>query len=101
MARVILMRHATSEWNALGRWTGLTDVSLSKKGREEAKESARYFEDASIDAVYTSTLSRSKETYEIVKKNAIGIWWHKKMRHLMSATMVFMWEKTNGRAGMR
>jgi 2,3-bisphosphoglycerate-dependent phosphoglycerate mutase len=62
------MRHATSEWNALGKWTGLTDVPLSEKGRAEAKEACKNLKDLTPFVVYTSTLSRAKETYEIVKK---------------------------------
>ena len=38
MANLILVRHGESEWNKLGLWTGWTDIGLSKKGIEEAKE---------------------------------------------------------------
>lgn len=36
VGRLLITRHAESEWNATGRWTGLTDVHLSEKGFHEA-----------------------------------------------------------------
>jgi 2,3-bisphosphoglycerate-dependent phosphoglycerate mutase len=32
MAKLILVRHSKSEWNALGKWTGWTDVDLNEEG---------------------------------------------------------------------
>ena len=37
MAYLVLVRHGESLWNAKGIWTGLTDIPLSVKGRQEAK----------------------------------------------------------------
>ena len=37
MAYLVLVRHGQSDWNALGLWTGLTDISLTEEGREEAR----------------------------------------------------------------
>ncbi|MFX1411410.1 MAG: histidine phosphatase family protein, partial [Promethearchaeota archaeon] len=36
-----LLRHGESTWNKENRFTGWTDVDLSEKGIEEAKESAK------------------------------------------------------------
>ena len=36
MAKLILVRHGTSEWNALGLWQGWTDIPLAPKGKEDA-----------------------------------------------------------------
>ena len=30
--KLILIRHGESEWNALGKWTGWTDVSITEEG---------------------------------------------------------------------
>ena len=38
MKKLILVRHGESEWNKLNLFTGWTDVELSDKGREEAKQ---------------------------------------------------------------
>jgi 2,3-bisphosphoglycerate-dependent phosphoglycerate mutase len=37
MYKVVLLRHGESAWNK-NRFTGWTDVDLSEKGLEEAKE---------------------------------------------------------------
>lgn len=72
MSYLILVRHGESLWNEKGLWTGLTDVSLSQKGIEEAKKAGEKLKDFSIDIAYTSPLKRAKETlYEI--KNALGL----------------------------
>ena len=38
MAKLILLRHLKSQWNLENRFTGWTDVPLSKEGVENAKE---------------------------------------------------------------
>lgn len=66
------MRHAKSEWNKLGLWTGWKDVSLSEEGRTEAEASARHLEGIEIHKAYTSPLKRARETLHIVLK-ALGL----------------------------
>ncbi|MCL5438623.1 MAG: 2,3-diphosphoglycerate-dependent phosphoglycerate mutase [Patescibacteria group bacterium] len=66
MANLILVRHGESEWNAKGLWTGLTDIPLSENGRLQAEGSAELLKDLQINLSYTSLLSRSKETLEII-----------------------------------
>jgi len=72
MAILVLVRHGESEWNAKGLWTGWTDISLSEKGRQEAKTAAEALKDIQFDLAYTSILSRAKETLEIIKQT-LGI----------------------------
>ncbi len=67
MAKLVLIRHGESEWNEKGLWTGLTDISLSDKGREEAKKAAEQIQDIPFEYVFTSPLKRAIETYEIIK----------------------------------
>ena len=38
MGRLVLIRHGQSLWYAENRFTGWTDVDLSDRGVEEAKE---------------------------------------------------------------
>ncbi|MBI2031991.1 MAG: 2,3-bisphosphoglycerate-dependent phosphoglycerate mutase [Candidatus Levybacteria bacterium] len=68
MAILALVRHGESEWNAKGLWTGWTDISLSKIGRDEAKQAAETLRNVQFDVSYTSILSRAKETLEIIKQ---------------------------------
>jgi 2,3-bisphosphoglycerate-dependent phosphoglycerate mutase len=66
MAKLILVRHAKSEWNKLGLWTGLQDISLSDEGRVAALETARQLADIDIHAAYSSKLNRARETLSII-----------------------------------
>ena len=66
MARLILIRHGQSVWNAENRFTGWTDVDLSEKGVKEAEEAGNELRDQVIDVIHTSDLIRAKRTAEIV-----------------------------------
>lgn len=62
--RLIIVRHGESEWNALGKWTGTTDVHLSGKGFQESKLLGDKLKDIPIDKAYISQQIRTKETLE-------------------------------------
>jgi 2,3-bisphosphoglycerate-dependent phosphoglycerate mutase len=64
MYRVVLLRHGESTWNKENRFTGWTDVDLSEKGLEEAKEAGRVLaaEGYTFDLAYTSVLKRAIRT---------------------------------------
>ncbi len=66
---LILVRHGKSEWNALGLWTGLTDVELTEEGREEARRTARTLEGLGINQAHVSDLKRAKETLAEIQKS--------------------------------
>ena len=68
LAKLILIRHGQSIWNAENRFTGWTDVSLTQKGEEEAKQAGqRIIQDGiTVSSVYTSLLIRAIETTNIV-----------------------------------
>jgi 2,3-bisphosphoglycerate-dependent phosphoglycerate mutase len=62
MAKLVLMRHGESTWNALNLFTGWVDVPLSSKGIEEAFEGGRRIADIPLDIIFVSTLSRASMT---------------------------------------
>jgi 2,3-bisphosphoglycerate-dependent phosphoglycerate mutase len=64
MLRLVLLRHGESTWNKENRFTGWTDVDLSEKGREEAREAGRLMsaEKYEFDVAYTSVLKRAIRT---------------------------------------
>jgi len=64
MAYLALVRHGQSEWNALGLWTGLTDISLNDIGREEARHSAEAISSIRFHVAYTSVLQRAQQTLD-------------------------------------
>ena len=64
MTKLVLVRHGESEWNKLNLFTGWTDVELSEKGREEAKNAGKLLKDEGydFDVCYTSYLKRAIHT---------------------------------------
>ena len=64
MYKVVLLRHGESDWNKQNRFTGWTDVDLSEKGVEEAKEGGRVLakEGITFDLAFTSVLKRAIRT---------------------------------------
>jgi len=64
MIKLVLLRHGESTWNKENRFTGWTDVDLSEKGIEEAKESGRVLkkEGFTFDIAFTSVLKRAIRT---------------------------------------
>ncbi len=62
IGKLVLVRHGESEWNILGKWTGLTDIHLSEKGIEEAEKTGELIKDIHFDYIFTSALVRAKET---------------------------------------
>ena len=64
--KLILIRHGESEWNALGKWTGWTDVSITDEGTRLSRELGEKLGDVRIDVAYNSELKRTKETLDAV-----------------------------------
>ena len=61
---LVLLRHGESEWNLKNLFTGWTDVDLSTRGVEEAKEAGRRLKAHGIvfDVTFTSALKRAQNT---------------------------------------
>jgi 2,3-bisphosphoglycerate-dependent phosphoglycerate mutase len=76
MIRLVLLRHGESTWNKENRFTGWTDVDLSDKGREEAREAGRLMaaDRLSFDAAYTSVLTRAIRTLWIALDEMHLMW---------------------------
>jgi broad specificity phosphatase PhoE len=64
MARLLLVRHGESTWNARGRWQGWADPPLSDLGRAQSEAAAPAA--APIDAVVSSDLQRARATAELM-----------------------------------
>jgi 2,3-bisphosphoglycerate-dependent phosphoglycerate mutase len=64
MYKIVLLRHGESQWNKENRFTGWTDVDLSEKGIEEAKQAGVLIKEAGFDfdIAYTSVLKRAIRT---------------------------------------
>ena len=70
MFKLVLLRHGESTWNKENRFTGWTDVPLTKKGVNEAKEAGKILkkEGYTFDVIFTNVLKRAVKTTEIVIK---------------------------------
>jgi len=64
--RVLLLRHAETDWNRERRFQGWRDVSLSPAGREQAGSVARLLADTPLVAVWSSPLARARETAALI-----------------------------------
>jgi len=76
MLRLVLLRHGESTWNKENRFTGWTDVDLSDKGLEEAREAGRLMsaEKYEFDVAYTSVLKRAIRTLWIALDELDMMW---------------------------
>ncbi len=62
---MVLLRHGESKWNFENRFTGWTDVDLTTKGINEAKNAGLLLNKERFDFIYTSVLKRAIQTMEI------------------------------------
>ena len=76
MPTLVLLRHGESTWNKENRFTGWTDVDLSEKGRDEAREAGRLLKDGgyAFDLAYTSVLKRAIRTLWIALDELDQMW---------------------------
>lgn len=76
MYKLVLLRHGESIWNKENRFTGWTDVDLSEKGIEEAKEAGKILkkEGYVFDLAFTSYLKRAIRTLWIVLDEIDEMW---------------------------
>jgi len=76
MHTLVLLRHGESTWNRENRFTGWTDVDLSDRGREEAREAGRLLREGSyrFDIAYTSVLIRAIRTLWIALDELELMW---------------------------
>ncbi len=61
-----LVRHGQTESSARLAYSGRGDVALTPEGREQARRAAERLAGAGIDVVYTSPLSRARDTAQAI-----------------------------------
>lgn len=74
--QLILLRHGESEWNAKNLFTGWVDVSLSEKGRIEAKRGGELLKERGLlpNVLHTSLLRRAINTSQIALDECDRAW---------------------------
>jgi broad specificity phosphatase PhoE len=65
-ARIYLIRHGQTVWNAEGRFQGQTDSVLSDLGHRQAARLAGVLARVPLSAIYSSPLSRARRTAEVI-----------------------------------
>jgi broad specificity phosphatase PhoE len=64
--RLYVARHGETDWNLAHRLQGWTDRPLDDTGRRQAVDLAESLKGVQLDAIYSSTLSRSRDTAAVV-----------------------------------
>jgi 2,3-bisphosphoglycerate-dependent phosphoglycerate mutase len=73
---LVLLRHGESTWNLENRFTGWTDVGLTTRGAEEAREAGRLLkaEGLEFDTTQTSLLTRAILTLQLALEELDRLW---------------------------
>jgi probable phosphoglycerate mutase len=64
--RLLLVRHGETEWNRQKRFQGQIDIPLNENGKRQGQQAAEFLKEVHIDAAVSSSLSRPKETAELI-----------------------------------
>ena len=59
---IYVVRHGETEWNAINKVLGRTDIPLNVNGMNQAQELARSMKDLKIDTFLCSPLLRTRQT---------------------------------------
>lgn len=62
-----LIRHGETDWNAAKKVQGQRDIPLNENGRRAAALTGDALRDTEFDRIYTSPLSRARETAELIR----------------------------------
>ena len=71
--RIILVRHGETDWNKQGRFQGQIDIPLNQNGKDQAKAASEFLKNIFIHKAFSSSLSRPRETAQIILKEHPGI----------------------------
>ena len=63
---IYVVRHGETEWNAINKVLGRTDIPLNANGMNQARELARSMKDLKIDVFLCSPLLRTRQTADII-----------------------------------
>jgi broad specificity phosphatase PhoE len=67
LCTLYIVRHGETEWNVKGITQGQTNSSLTENGIQQARDTANDLKDINFDAIFSSDLTRTQHTAEIIK----------------------------------
>ncbi|HKX13093.1 MAG TPA: histidine phosphatase family protein, partial [bacterium] len=62
MLRLLLVRHGETEWNLSRRIMGRQEIGLNDTGRAQSQSLKESLASFSVDAIYSSSVCRARET---------------------------------------
>ena len=76
MINLVLLRHGESIWNKENRFTGWTDVDLSRQGIKEAQDAGQFLKEKgyTFDVAFTSVQKRAIRTLWLVLDEMDLMW---------------------------
>lgn len=66
---IYLIRHGITDWNEAGKYQGLSDIPLNKKGEEEAIKVGKELSHVPFSTLYSSPLIRAHATAREIAKH--------------------------------
>lgn len=63
---ICLVRHGQTDWNALGKLQGQTDIPLNELGNIQARQCGEFLSKDDWNVIITSPLKRARETADII-----------------------------------
>src|SRR5215211_1661867 len=82
-ARIIIWRHGRTEWNLVARFQGQADIPLDEVGYAQAARAAEVLATYRPAGLYSSDLSRSYQTAEMLaRRTGLDIITDKRLREI-------------------
>lgn len=70
---IYLARHGETAWTVTGQHTGLTDIPLTERGEQNARQLAGRLKGLTFSHVFTSPLQRARRTCELAGFGAVAV----------------------------
>lgn len=87
---IYLVRHGELYWkDNIKKCIGITDIKLNEEGIKKAKLAGDFFKDKNINKIYTSNLSRCKQTAEIIS-SILNVTYH--IENKLTEVNMGIWE---------
>jgi glucosyl-3-phosphoglycerate phosphatase len=81
--RIIIWRHGRTEWNVVARFQGQADIALDEVGHQQAVRAAEVLAAYQPSGLYSSDLSRSYQTAEVLaRRTGLEIIADKRLREI-------------------